>query len=157
MRLVGLVLVLLIMGCQDGSKNKLNTDAVSEKQVAEDQYVEDESVVEEFHGIIEEDEFMDEEPQPEIPATSPVKINVKLNPAWAEYGMAMIEVQAVTDNVTIQNVVINRGQCTAIERSNPLPVKLSFGRVYTAYINDCVLDKIIEVQIGTNMGDWTFN
>lgn len=87
---------------------------------------------------------------------APVRFELKPNPAWAEYGLGMIEVQAVVDQVTIEKIILNRGQCSAIDNARPMPVSLKFGRTYTGYINNCAFDKIIEVQIQTNLGNWTF-
>ena len=43
-----------------------------------------------------------------------------------------------------------------IDNSIKMPVTLSFGHTYRGYINNCNLDKIIEIQINTNLGNWTF-
>ena len=93
---------------------------------------------------------------PQIPEEAPVRIDLQLNPAWAEYGLGMIDVQSTTDQVTIEKVILNRGQCSAIDNSIKMPVTLSFGHTYRGYINNCNLDKIIEIQINTNLGNWTF-
>lgn len=152
--------LLLIAGCQDASNNKPpNVDSTEKAEViqetqpandTDDQYSAD--------GLTryENEQSVEEIETPQIPEEAPVRIDLKLNPAWAEYGLGMIDVQSTTDQVTIEKVILNRGQCSAIDNSIKMPVTLSFGRIYRGYINNCSLDKIIEIQINTNLGNWTF-
>ena len=157
--------LLLIAGCQDASNNKPNVDSTEKAEVVQDivsvndtddQYsaegltrYENEYPEPSIENVVEE--------RPQIPEKAPIRIELKLNPVWAEYGLGKIEVQAITDQVTINQIILNRGQCSAIDNSIKMPVTLSFGRTYTGYINNCALDKIIEVQINTNLGNWKFD
>ncbi|XID74645.1 hypothetical protein ACF3NA_09000 [Alkanindiges sp. WGS2144] len=157
--------LLLVGGCQDISKNEqeessvVKTDVIQQKDSINVES--DEPYSAEGLARFDQDDFnLSEENifEETLPASekSPVRFELKLNPVWAEYGLGMIEIQAITDRVTIEKVILNRGQCSAIDNSRPMPVNLVFGRTYTGYINNCALDKIIEVQINTNLGNWTF-
>ena len=139
--------LLLVAGCQDASNHKTNVDSTEKAEA--NQYSAD--------GLTRyENERVEEMETPQIPEEAPVRIDLQLNPAWAEYGLGMIDVQSTTDQVTIEKVILNRGQCSAIDNSIKMPVTLSFGHTYRGYINNCNLDKIIEIQINTNLGNWTF-
>lgn len=151
--------LLLIAGCQDASNNKPpNVDSTEKAEmIQETQPANDTNDQYSADGLTRyENESVEEMEAPQIPEEAPVRIDLKLNPAWAEYGLGMIDVQSTTDQVTIEKVILNRGQCSAIDNSIKMPVTLSFGRTYRGYINNCSLDKIIEIQINTNLGNWTF-
>ena len=153
--------LLLIAGCQDASNNKPNVDSTEKADVIQEtQPVNDSDDQYSADGLTryenEQNESVEEMEAPQIPEEAPVRIDLQLNPAWAEYGLGMIDVQSTTDQVTIEKVILNRGQCSAIDNSIKMPVTLSFGRTYRGYINNCSLDKIIEIQINTNLGNWTF-
>lgn len=151
--------LLLIAGCQDASNNKPpNVDSTEKAEmIQETQPANDTNDQYSADGLTRyENESVEEMEAPQIPEEAPVRIDLQLNPAWAEYGLGMIDVQSTTDQVTIEKVILNRGQCSAIDNSIKMPVTLSFGRTYRGYINNCSLDKIIEIQINTNLGNWTF-
>ena len=179
MRLVYFISALLLMGgCQDTSQdqqeNSLNTVHTN---LAENSTTLASSEDDQYHaeGLTRFDNNTSDEPldkkvvkEPNAEPISskaskqstdkpPIRIELKLNPVWAEYEVGMIDVQAITDQVIIEKIILNRGQCSAIDNSRPLPVTLNFGRTYTGYINDCSLSKVIEIQIKTNVGSWTFN
>ena len=150
---------MLIAGCQDASNNKPNVDSTEKAEmIQETQPVNDTDDQYSADGLTryENEQGAEEIETPQIPEEAPVRIDLQLNPAWAEYGLGMIDVQSTTDQVTIEKVILNRGQCSAIDNSIKMPVTLSFGRTYRGYINNCSLDKIIEIQINTNLGNWTF-
>ena len=154
--------LLLIAGCQDASNNKPNVDSTEKAEmIQETQPVNDSDDQYSADGLTryenEQNESVEEIETPQIPEKAPIRIELKLNSAYAEYGLGKIEVQATTDQVTINQIILNRGQCSAIDNSIKMPVTLSFGRTYTGYINNCALDKIIEVQINTNLGNWKFD
>lgn len=154
--------LLLIAGCQDASNNKPNVDSTEKADVIQEtQPVNDSDDQYSADGLTryenEQNESVEEMETPQIPEKAPIRIELKLNSAYAEYGLGKIEVQATTDQVTINQIILNRGQCSAIDNSIKMPVTLSFGRTYTGYINNCALDKIIEVQINTNLGNWKFD
>ena len=150
--------LLLIAGCQDTSNNEPNVESTEKAEVIQEtQPVNDTDDQYSADGLTRyENESVEETEAPQIPEEAPVRIDLQLNPAWAEYGLGMIDVQSTTDQVTIEKVIHNRGQCSAIDNSIKMPVTLSFGRTYRGYINNCSLDKIIEIQINTNLGNWTF-
>ena len=154
--------LLLIAGCQDASNNKPNVDSTEKAEmIQETQPVNDTDDQYSADGLTryenEQNERVEEIETPQIPEKAPIRIELKLNSAYAEYGLGKIEVQATTDQVTINQIILNRGQCSAIDNSIKMPVTLSFGRTYTGYINNCALDRIIEVQINTNLGNWKFD
>lgn len=153
--------LLFIAGCQDASHNKPNVDSIENAEVIQEtQPVNDTDDQYSADGLTryenEQNESVAEMETPQIPEEAPVRIDLKLNPAWAEYGLGMIDVQSTTDQVVIEKVILNRGQCSALDNSIKMPVTLSFGHTYRGYINNCNLDKIIEIQINTNLGNWTF-
>ncbi|MGA4854479.1 hypothetical protein ACPC5U_14575 [Acinetobacter haemolyticus] len=151
--------LLLIVGCQDASNNKPNVESTEKAEVIQEtQPVNDTDDQYSADGLtrFENEQSVEEIETSLIPEEAPVRIDLQLNPVWAEYGLGMIDVQSTTDQVTIEKVVLNRGQCSAIDNSIKMPVTLSFGRTYRGYINNCSLDKIIEVQVNTNLGNWTF-
>ena len=151
--------LLLIAGCQDASNNKPNVDSTEKAEVIQEtQPIHDTDDQYSADGLTryENEQSVEEIETPQIPEEAPVRIDLQLNPAWAEYGLGMIDVQSTTDQVVIEKVILNRGQCSAIDNSIKMPVTLSFGRTYRGYINNCSLDKIIEIQINTNLGNWTF-
>jgi hypothetical protein len=156
--------ILFLAGCQDKSKNKHDIDAVSKTKVTQETISTGDETGDQYHaeGLTRYDDeppktsIDDVEEAPQIPEKAPIQIKLKLNSVYAEYGLGKIEVQATTDQVIINQIIVNRGQCSAIDNSIPMPVTLSFGRTYTGYINNCALDKIIEVQINTNLGSWKF-
>ena len=154
--------LLLIAGCQDASNNKPDVDSTEKAEmIQETQPANDTNDQYSADGLTryenEQNESVEEIETPQIPEKAPIRIELKLNSAYAEYGLGKIEVQATTDQVTINQIILNRGQCSAIDNSIKMPVTLSFGRTYTGYINNCALDKIIEVQINTNLGNWKFD
>ena len=146
-------------GCQDTSNNEPNVESTEKAEVIQEtQPVNDTDDQYSADGLTryENEQSVEEIETPQIPEEAPVRIDLQLNPAWAEYGLGMIDVQSTTDQVTIEKVILNRGQCSAIDNSIKMPVTLSFGHTYRGYINNCNLDKIIEIQINTNLGNWTF-
>ena len=161
MRLYDLIgSLLLVAGCQDASNHKPNVDSTEKAEVIQETqpiHVTDDQYSADGLTRYENEQSVEEIETPQIPEEAPVRIELKLNSAYAEYGLGKIEVQATTDQVTINQVILNRGQCSAIDNSIKMPVTLSFGRTYTGYINNCALDKIIEVQINTNLGNWKFD
>jgi hypothetical protein len=157
--------LLLICGCQDTSKNKQGIDSADKTEIAQEVVSADAEMSEQYsaEGLTRFEKDETETPiesvvteDPIIPEQAPVQFELKLNPVWAEYGLGMIEVQSTTDQVKIEKIILNRGGCSAIDNSRPLPVTLGFGQIYTGYINNCGLNKIIEIQIHTNLGNWTF-
>lgn len=146
-----------LSGCEDTSKKKQDSEVNAKAEVAQETI----STDDQYHseGLTRYENEQVEKPveeTPQIPEKAPIRIELKLNSAYAELGIGKIEVQATTDQVIINQIIVNRGQCSAIDNSIPMPVTLSFGRTYTGYINNCALDKVIEVQINTNLGNWTF-
>ena len=141
--------LLLIAGCQDNSNNEPNVESTEKAEVIQEtQPVNDTDDQYSADGLTRyENESVEEMEAPQIPEEAPVRIDLQLNPAWAEYGLGMIDVQSTTDQVTIEKVILNRGQCSAIDNSIKMPVTLSFGRTYRGYINNCSLDKITQIQI----------
>ncbi|WP_332605179.1 hypothetical protein [Acinetobacter sp. ESBL14] len=87
------------------------------------------------------------------PATSPIKITVEQNPHYSF--IAMIKIQSLVDDVSISNITVNRGNCPLLQKiSNPR--RLGFGQTTSVDTNNCGKDKIIEVVVSTDQGDWKF-
>ena len=68
--------------------------------------------------------------------------------------MSILKIQSVVDEVTIQDVHLNRGNCPLYAKMNS-PRKATFGNWISVDAN-CNKNKIIEVTISTDQGDWIF-
>ncbi|ENW96011.1 hypothetical protein [Acinetobacter sp. NIPH 298] len=88
-----------------------------------------------------------------IPTTAPVKIALEQNPLHSF--ISMIKVQSLVDDVSISNVTVNRGNCPLIQKINT-PIRLGFGQMMSVDTSNCGRNKIIEVVVSTNQGDWKF-
>lgn len=88
-----------------------------------------------------------------IPATSPVKIALEQNPHHSF--ITMIKVQSLVDDVSISNVTVNRGNCPLLQKINN-PIRLGFGQMMSVDTSNCGRNKIIEVVVSTNQGEWKF-
>lgn len=88
-----------------------------------------------------------------IPATSPIKIALEQNPHHSF--IAKIKVQSLVDDVSISNITINRGNCPLLQKiSNP--IRLGFGHMMSVDTKNCSRDRILEVVVSTNQGEWKF-
>lgn len=70
-----------------------------------------------------------------------------------------IVIQSKVDSIVINNVTINRGNNCNINdysRDKYLPANLKFGR-YTRLSIDCDVNYIKEVEVETNLGNYTFD
>ncbi|WP_407561754.1 hypothetical protein [Acinetobacter baumannii] len=70
-----------------------------------------------------------------------------------------IVIQSKVDRIVINNVTINRGNNCNINdysRDKYLPANLKFGR-YTRLSIDCDVNYIREVEVETNLGNYTFD
>ena len=91
------------------------------------------------------------------PEQSPVRIEAKsLSSDWGGYiiSVPVVEVTAMTDEVTIENVIANNGNCkmTAITQNN-FPKSLSYGeRVQAGYTAKC---NLVKVEVITDKGNWS--
>lgn len=96
----------------------------------------------------------EQEPQ-QTPAD--IEVSISTNEHW---GTLVFNLQAITDNTTINNVVINRGNCrlpagTTSELSRT--VNLSFGETYTGYSNNCTVDTVKEIEITSSAGTFVYS
>lgn len=85
-----------------------------------------------------------------------IEIEQKYNQFFNSY-FPVVVVTSVVDNLTINNVVVNKGNCYMNKAVwNPqLPSKLIFGKQLEIALNkDC---KVLKVDIKTDQGDWTAN
>lgn len=81
-----------------------------------------------------------------------VEIWIETNTYW---GSLIVGVQAITDDVVIKEIIINRGNCTlpaGTQADLDGTVELSFGRSYRAYSHNCTVRDVVEVEIVTNNG-----
>ena len=91
------------------------------------------------------------------PEQSPVRIEAKsLSSDWGGYviSVPVVEVTAMTDEVTIEDVIANNGNCkmTAITQNN-FPKSLSYGeRVQAGYTSKC---NLVKVEVITDKGNWS--
>lgn len=88
-----------------------------------------------------------------IPATSPIKIALEQNPHHSF--ITMIKIQSLVDEVSILNVTVNRGNCPLLTKINK-PKHLGFGQITAVDTSNCGREKIIEVVVSTDQGDWKF-
>ncbi|EHU0376103.1 hypothetical protein NMR33_000402 [Vibrio cholerae] len=89
-------------------------------------------------------------------ATADIEVSISTNSHW---GTLVFDLQAITDNTVISNVVINRGNCrlptgTASELSRS--VSLKFGQTYTGYSNNCTVDSVKEIEVTSSAGTFVY-
>lgn len=85
-----------------------------------------------------------------------IEVSISTNEHW---GTLIFNLQAITDNTIISNVVINRGNCrlpagTTSELSRT--VNLSFGETYTGYSNNCTVDSVKEIEVTSSAGTFVY-
>ncbi|EHZ2746042.1 hypothetical protein [Vibrio diabolicus] len=88
--------------------------------------------------------------------TADIEVSISTNPHW---GTLVFDVQAITDNTVVSNVVINRGNCrlpagTASELARN--VSLQFGQTYTGYSNNCTVDSVKEIEVTSSAGTFVY-
>lgn len=87
-------------------------------------------------------------------ASSPVSVYTSPGPN----GILYVEVQSDVNRITIQNVVVNRGNCdvSSTGQMRVYPSTLGYGDVekYRTYASSC---HIREVQVITDQGSYIFN
>ena len=87
--------LLLVAGCQDASNNKPDVDSTEKAEmIQETQPVNDTDDQYSADGLTryENEQSVEEIETPQIPEEAPVRIELKLNSAYAEYGLGKIEV-----------------------------------------------------------------
>ncbi|EIJ0947023.1 hypothetical protein LH710_002910 [Vibrio vulnificus] len=89
-------------------------------------------------------------------ATADIEVSISTNSHW---GTLVFDLQAVTDNTVISNVVINRGNCrlpagTTSELARN--VSLQFGQTYTGYSNNCTVDSVKEIEVTSSAGTFVY-
>jgi hypothetical protein len=83
---------------------------------------------------------------------SPVEVKLKQNPLNAMTGFTtslIIEVSSTVDQVKVNSVVINRGNC----HSSGSPAQLKFGQNANFHTSGC---DVKEVEVDTDDGSFTF-
>ena len=105
-----------------------------------------------FNAVDDQTEYSGDHSSQTIPKESPIKISLEPNPA--HNFMSILKIQSVVDEVTIQDVHLNRGNCPLYAKMNS-PRKATFGNWISVDAN-CNKNKIIEVTISTDQGDWIF-
>lgn len=68
-----------------------------------------------------------------------------------------VSITSTVDEVKITDVIINRGNCQTISNKKQLPVKLKFGQKLDWLITRNLCGDVLEAEIQTDLGDWTFN
>jgi hypothetical protein len=68
-----------------------------------------------------------------------------------------LRIRAATDNLTIDGITANRGNCKLIE-PNHFPVTLKFGETTEAtFMDNCYgAENILEMKVDTTVGSWTW-
>ncbi|MFA0178082.1 hypothetical protein AB4472_23430, partial [Vibrio lentus] len=89
-------------------------------------------------------------------AVADIEVSISTNSHW---GSLVFDLQAITDNTFITDVVINRGNCripagTASELSRN--VSLKFGETYTGYSNNCTVDNVKEIEVTSTAGTFVY-
>ncbi|SEL24156.1 hypothetical protein [Acinetobacter sp. DSM 11652] len=84
----------------------------------------------------------------------PNQFHIPNNPYTPAYFNSVI-IQATTDQVTVENIVINRGQCPLSSWRKRMST-LKFGQSFQSVI-DCNIEQVREVTVKTNQGEFTFN
>ncbi|MFZ3325121.1 MAG: hypothetical protein WA231_04180, partial [Methylocella sp.] len=65
-------------------------------------------------------------------------------------------ITSLIDTVTIQNTIVNRGNCHAfnvVGNPNFVPLTLKFGEVASIMVT---CEKVLEVVVSTDRGDYSF-
>ncbi|MEZ8297381.1 hypothetical protein CWO07_14765 [Vibrio splendidus] len=96
----------------------------------------------------------EQEESPE--AVADIEVSISTNSHW---GSLVFDLQAITNNTIITDVVINRGNCripagTASELSRN--VSLKFGETYTGYSNNCTVDNVKEIEVTSTAGTFIY-
>jgi len=96
----------------------------------------------------------EQEESPE--AAADIEVSISTNSHW---GSLVFNLQAITNNTVITDVVINRGNCripagTASELSRN--VSLKFGETYTGYSNNCTVDNVKEIEVTSTAGTFVY-
>ena len=94
------------------------------------------------------------------PAPITVNIEVKENPAhqyfsYASMYQSIIEIQSTVDQVQVNRVLINRGNCPISHWRQKNP-NLKFGNAMQAVLS-CDMEQVREVTVDTDQGEFTFN
>ncbi|MEZ8862093.1 hypothetical protein AB4354_18255 [Vibrio splendidus] len=96
----------------------------------------------------------EQEESPE--AVADIEVSISTNSHW---GSVVFDLQAITNNTVITDIVINRGNCripagTASELSRN--VSLKFGETYTGYSNNCTVDNVKEIEVTSTAGTFIY-
>jgi hypothetical protein len=88
-------------------------------------------------------------------------IEISVNSKDGLFGpMVLVNIQAISDEVLIKDLVINRGNCpllsTTVDSLNRKPT-LKFGQTYQGLTNRCRLNDIIEIDVTTDEGTFSFS
>lgn len=71
---------------------------------------------------------------------------------------SQINIQSLVDELSIEDVVVNRGNCSIREVPRygiTIEKELEFGESYSL-TNDCIMENIVEVEVVTNSAAWHF-
>jgi hypothetical protein len=85
----------------------------------------------------------------------PVKIETYTteNPFWDGIKNIHVKVTSVVDEVTIDKVIVNRGNCKATTKMSET---LKFGQSFSvAFSPSC--KEVIQIDVVTNQGDWSIS
>ncbi|WP_110971597.1 hypothetical protein [Pseudomonas huaxiensis] len=92
------------------------------------------------------------------PSSSPVKINI--GQYLFQYGAVKtpyrtVDIVGVSEGLVINNVTVNRNQCTEFLGNPKKPISLPFGKTITYKYNiEYRRCDVVEVVVSTNQGEW---
>lgn len=76
-----------------------------------------------------------------------LELTVQNNPHW---GTLMLDIQSLEDDLVLEDIVINRGNCklsTITQKEIDKTVKMKYGQTYRAYSSNCNMSSVKEVAI----------
>ena len=91
---------------------------------------------------------------PVLPASDTSPIKIIMNPMPSHEVGAVISIQSTVQEITLNDIKVNRGNCPLLE-SVTLPVVIQSGDSFTVE-DRCPLDQIKEVTVYTTQGNWAF-
>ena len=84
---------------------------------------------------------------------TPFKVDIinDYNPWTKQYDLATVVLTSTVDNLTIKDLIINKGHCTTVPIAKYFPRKLKYSEQFKMPYQ-C---NLIRIDIKTNQGDWS--
>lgn len=100
-------------------------------------------------------------------STTPVKVSIGNESNQVgnmDFTYRTVSITGIADGLVVNNITVNRGQCSASNTNPKRPYNLGFGAtqiykyvLYNGFANTSFNCDIVEIVVSTNQGDWTFN